>query len=100
MISKEEVERIANLARLEISEDEKKLYAEQLSAVLDYVDKLKKVPTLTVEPLLNITGQKNVFREDKITNEVRREEMLKNAPSVEDGYIKVKAVLGDSEEKL
>jgi len=100
MISKEEVERIANLARLELTDEEKKIYAEQLSAVLDYVEKLKKVPTLTIEPLHNITGAANVFREDEITCEKRKDELLKNAPMTEDGYIKVKAVLDNSEEKL
>jgi aspartyl-tRNA(Asn)/glutamyl-tRNA(Gln) amidotransferase subunit C len=100
MISQEEVERIAKLARLELTDEEKKIYAGQLSAVLDYVEKLKKVPTVTVEPMQNLTGQANILRNDEITNKVRREEMLANAPMTEEGFIKVKAVLGDSEENL
>lgn len=100
MISKQEVEHIAKLARLELSESEKKVYAEQLSAILDYVEKLKKVPTVTVEPMHNVSGQSNVMRDDEITNKVCQKEMLANAPMTEDGYLKVKAVLEDSEENL
>lgn len=76
-----EIEHIAKLSRLDLSDDEKKLYSEQLSSVLDYVEQLKEVDTENVEGTANITGLKNVFREDGIEESgVTHEDIAKNAP--------------------
>ena len=64
-LSKEEIKYIANLARLELTEEELEKYGGQLSAVLDYIDQLKEVDTAGVEPTAQVTGMKNIFREDK-----------------------------------
>ena len=92
-LSKKEVEHIAKLSRLDLTEKEKEKFAHQLSAILDYVSELKKVDTKGIKPIANITNLFNVEREDEITPSLSREKLLKNAPKQEKGYLKVKAVL-------
>lgn len=65
MLTKEQIKHIANLARLELTAEEEDLYREQLSAILDYVDKLAKVKTDKVSSL-NKTELVNVWREDEV----------------------------------
>ncbi len=91
-LSKKEVEHIAQLARLGINDEEKEKYAGQLSAILDYVEQLNKLNTDKVLPIGHITGAENVIRKDEIKNKPDREDMLKNAPSKENGFIKVKSI--------
>jgi len=92
-LSKKEVEHIAQLARLGITEKEKEKYAEQLSAILDYVEQLNKIDTKNVEPIAHITGVENVMRQDEIKNKPDRDNLLKNTPAQEKGFIKVKSIL-------
>lgn len=63
-LSKEEVLKIAQLARLELKEDEVEKFRTQLSGILDYVGQLSKVDTTGIEPIAQITGLQNVVRED------------------------------------
>ena len=94
-LSKEEIKYIANLARLELTEEELEKYGGQLSAVLDYIDQLKEVDTAGVEPTAQVTGMKNIFREDKAEewSEDEIEAALKDAPAREHRFIKVKRVI-------
>ncbi len=89
-----EVEKIANLARLGLNDQEKEKFADQLSLILDYVDQLKEVDTTNVKPIAQITGLENVMRNDKI--EALKPEMTKNlisqAPEAQDNLIKTSAV--------
>ena len=62
----EEIKHIARLSKLELKEEEIELYQRQLFSVLNYFEQLKKVDTEGVEPLANITGLKNVLREDEV----------------------------------
>jgi aspartyl-tRNA(Asn)/glutamyl-tRNA(Gln) amidotransferase subunit C len=97
-ISKEQVEQIAVLARLELSEAEEKKFQDELSHILDYVETIQKADVKDVEPTANVTGLKNVYREDKkIPSKLARDVILSNAPDKKDGYIKVKSVLGGGE---
>lgn len=100
-LSKKQVEDIARLARIELTEKEKKLYSEQLSGILKFVEKLEEIDTDGVNETSQVTGLENVFRED-IANErsqvdkdkrINREKLLANAPAQKDGYIKVKQIL-------
>lgn len=94
MISKKEVERVAKLAYLDISEKEKNLYVEQLSEVLDYVGQLKEVDTKNVEPTAQVTGLENVYEGDiPRPSESSPNDLLAGTPEMQDGYVKVKAVL-------
>lgn len=100
-LSEQQVEKIAQLARIELSEKEKTKFSRQLTEILGYVEKLNRVDTKNIEITSQVTGLENVCREDNADEKTQvdkdkkknREEMLANAPSQQDGYIKVKAVL-------
>lgn len=91
-ITKQDVEHVATLARLELTEDEKNKFTEQLGSVLEYFKKLDNAETADAKPIDQINEMENVMTEDKIGEKYDREELLKNAPEQEDGFIKVKAV--------
>ena len=97
-IDKKQVEHIAELARIKLSAEEKEKFSKELSQILDYFETLKKVDTKNVSPISQITGIKNVLREDeeekieKKDRDARREKILKNVPEKEREYIKVKSV--------
>lgn len=95
-ITKEQVEQIAQLARLELSSAEEEKYAAELSNILGNVETIGKAKVKDVSPTANVTGLKNVLREDeKIPSQLTRDEILANTPEKKDGYIKVKSVLGE-----
>lgn len=89
MITIKDVEHVAKLARLELTEDEKAKYAKQLGDVLMYVEQMNEVDTSDVEPLAHAVDFCNVMREDKIHYDCTKEELMKNAPEEENGYFKV-----------
>jgi len=91
-LSQKEVEQIARLARLKLTEQEKKKFVEQLSLILDYVEQLNQVETKEIEPIGNINGLSNVSREDQVQPSLAPQELLQNAPAQEKGYLKVKGV--------
>lgn len=89
------VNHVAKLARLGLTAQERKKFKRELSAILDFVNKLEKVKTDKVEPTAQVTGLENVSRPDKGRAKSRqeREKLLALAPETKDDYIKVKAVL-------
>lgn len=90
----EEVERIAKLAKLKFSDEEKQRLSGEMSEILDYIDKLNEIPGLDkVKPLENINETENVFREDVAESCLTREEALKNAPEKTENFFKVPKVL-------
>lgn len=91
-ISKSDVEHVATLARLEITEEEKGKFTGQLGSILENFEKLDNAKTDDVETIHQINNQDNIAREDEIGEKYDRKEMLANAPEQEDGFIKVKAV--------
>jgi len=88
-ISKREVEHVARLARLGLSEPEKEKMAEQLSRILEHVAVLNRLDTSDVPPLAHVLPIHNVFRSDVVTEGLTREQTLANAPEAEDGCFKV-----------
>ncbi|KIL37890.1 glutamyl-tRNA amidotransferase [Gordoniibacillus kamchatkensis] len=92
-ISKQDVEHVANLARLELTDAEKEQFAEQLSAILKYAEQLSELNTDGIEPTSHPMPLLNVMREDEARPSWPLEEVLKNAPDEEDGQFKVPAVL-------
>ncbi len=94
-ISKEQVEHVAKLARLEVNEDEKAIFARQLSAILTYMDQLKEVETEGVEPTATVLPAENVFREDVVRPSLPQEQALANAPDQAEGFIRVPKILED-----
>ena len=94
-ISKEQVEHVAKLARLEVSEDEKAMFARQLSAILTYMDQLKEVDTEGVEPTATVLPTENVWREDAVRLSLAQEQALANAPEQADGFFRVPKIIED-----
>lgn len=94
-LNKKDIEHIANLARLELSDKEIDKYGSQLSGILNYIDQLKEVNTTGVEPTAQVTGLENILREDLV--EIWNKDEIKNAlnqsPEMEDNQIKVKRIL-------
>lgn len=88
-IDKETVEYISILAKLELTEEEKLAATRDMGMMLDYIDKLKELDTDGVEPASHVFPVYNVFREDVVTNQDKREELQKGAPAWKDGAFKV-----------
>lgn len=91
-INKQLVEHIAQLARIELTEEEVKKFQHQLSSILGYVDKLKKVKT-DQDPFSSSSEIENRLRKDQIQNIGEAKELIKQAPDQKNNYFKVKAVL-------
>lgn len=92
-ISKEQVEHVAHLARLAITEEETEMFTKQLDAIITYAEQLNELDTTGVKPTTHVLEVKNVMREDKPTKGLPREEVLKNAPDHQDGQVRVPSIL-------
>jgi len=94
MLSKDQVKKIANLARIEITDQESEKYSKELSDILGFVEKLNEADTDGFEPIAHITGAKNITREDKVLeySDEAKENIIKNFPEKKDRFDKVKAV--------
>lgn len=95
MLTQKEVQHIAQLARLGLSNEELKKYRKDLSAILDYVAKLQEVSVDGVEPTSHSVALQNIFREDRVRSESseRVSKIMEQAPEREGGHIRTKAVL-------
>lgn len=89
MITDEVIEHISNLAKLELSEEEKRQAKQDMSKMLDYIDQLNELDTTGVEAMSHVFSVGNVFREDAARNGEDRAAILGNAPSVKAGAFKV-----------
>ncbi|MBC7327883.1 Asp-tRNA(Asn)/Glu-tRNA(Gln) amidotransferase subunit GatC [bacterium] len=94
-LTKEEVEHVAYLARLSLTEEEKEMFTEQLNRILEAFAQLQQLPTDDVEPLSHIIPLKNVFAEDEPKDSLPVDEALANAPEKEDGYFLVPRIIED-----
>jgi aspartyl-tRNA(Asn)/glutamyl-tRNA(Gln) amidotransferase subunit C len=92
-LSREQVQHIADLARLALSDEEQALYQEQLSAILEHFERLQALDTEAVPPTATVLPLRNVMRADEPITPSPREDILANAPAVEEGCFKVPAVL-------
>jgi aspartyl-tRNA(Asn)/glutamyl-tRNA(Gln) amidotransferase subunit C len=93
-IDDETIENVCILAKLFLSEEDKKTAMKDMQNMLDYVDKLKELDTEGVEPLTHIFGDENVFREDVVTNGDDKEAMLSNAPKAKEWQYQVPKTIG------
>ncbi|HZG15746.1 MAG TPA: Asp-tRNA(Asn)/Glu-tRNA(Gln) amidotransferase subunit GatC [Candidatus Bathyarchaeia archaeon] len=91
-ITRKEVEHVANLARLQLTEDEAERFTNDLNAILVFAAKLDELDTSDIPPTSHATDVKNVMREDVNRPSLPPEDVLRNAPEHEDGQIKVPAV--------
>jgi aspartyl-tRNA(Asn)/glutamyl-tRNA(Gln) amidotransferase subunit C len=92
-LTRHEVESIAHLARLDISEAEIPAYVENLSRIIDFVNQLERADTEGVEPMAHPLNMTQPLREDEVTEADRRELYQQNAPAVESGLYLVPRVL-------
>ncbi|HMN24440.1 MAG: Asp-tRNA(Asn)/Glu-tRNA(Gln) amidotransferase subunit GatC [Ignavibacteriaceae bacterium] len=94
-VTKNDIEKIAELAQLKFSEAELENFTPQMNEILNYMEKLNELDTENVEPLSHPIEQTNVFREDELKNSITTEEALKNAPAKDEHHFKVPKVIGD-----
>lgn len=95
MIDAKDVEHIAHLARIELDEDERKRFREELSAILEFVGKLNEVDTMSIEPMTGGGEPENVMREDEQMDmdlEGRQVSILTQVPETKESWVKVKAI--------
>ena len=88
-----EVEHIAELARLSLSDEEKALYQEQLSAILDYAERLQALDTSAIPPTATVLPLRSVMRADEPRDSMSRDDVLANAPQVESESFRLQAVM-------
>ena len=88
-----EVEHIAELARLSLTDAEKTLYRDQLSAILDYAAILQQVDTSAISPTSTVLALHNIMRPDQVEPSMPAEDVLANAPDAEEDCFRVRAIL-------
>lgn len=95
-INRQQVEKVAHLSRLDLTEQELELFSGQLSAIVEYIQKLNELKTDDVEPLAHCLPIHNVFRQDAVRPSLNVEKALENAPDRVDDFFKVPQILEDS----
>ena len=95
-IDETQVRKVAKLARLELTEAEVAEFTSQLSAILDYVEKMNELDTSDVEPLAHCLPISNVFRRDCVKESLGTEKTLANAPQRDESFFIVPKILEDS----
>ena len=91
-LTNEEVEHIAELAKIELTESEKELFRDQLGRILDYFRKIDELDLKNVEPTTHVIDASNVFRDDEPRPSLPPEDVLKNAPDKEGRYFRAPRV--------
>ena len=97
IISTEQVRKVANLARLELTEAEEQQFTTQLSGILEYVQQLDELDTKDVPPTTRAIEVSNITRTDTLEVFPEREAILESAPEREEDFFKVPKILGDAE---
>ena len=93
-LTREEVEYVATLARLGLSESEIARLQDQLSSILEHIAAIDRLDTDAIPPTAQVTTMTNVMRPDVVTGSLPREAVLENAPRQSDGFFEVHAILG------
>ncbi|MEB7778552.1 Asp-tRNA(Asn)/Glu-tRNA(Gln) amidotransferase subunit GatC [Staphylococcus equorum] len=96
-VTREEVEHIANLARLEITEDATAEMQETLESILNFANHIDSADTSEVEPTYHVLDLQNVLREDRADEGIPQELALKNAKETEDGQFKVPSIMNEED---
>lgn len=92
-LTEKDVDYISGLARIRLSDEDKKKFTDQLHTVLEYIDKLSELDTESVEPTAHILPVNNVFREDKVVASKNTELAIKQSPFLTDGLFEVPKVI-------
>ncbi|HRH35316.1 MAG TPA: Asp-tRNA(Asn)/Glu-tRNA(Gln) amidotransferase subunit GatC [Catalimonadaceae bacterium] len=93
-IDQETVLKIAHLARIEIKSDEVEQLSEGLQQILTWMEKLNEVNTTGIEPLRHMSAEMNALREDRIRNQMARQEAMENSPDPDNQFFRVPKVIG------
>lgn len=94
-LTRDDVLKLARLARLDLTDEEIEQYSKELTAILHYVEQLQAVDVTGLEPTNQVTALTNVTRKDEVINYgYAPKELLKNVPAVLDDHIKVKRMIG------
>jgi aspartyl-tRNA(Asn)/glutamyl-tRNA(Gln) amidotransferase subunit C len=93
MITREDVEHVAELARLELTAAEKEQFIAQLNSILTYIEKLSELNTAGVEPTSHVLPMSNVFRDDEVRPSLDRDRVLQNAPQQSHFFFKVPRII-------
>ena len=94
-LTRDDVLKLAQLARLSLADQEVEEFSDELSAILDYVRQLQDVDVTGLEPTTQVSGLVNVMREDELKDYgIDRTDLLRNAPAVEEEQLKVKRMVG------
>ena len=96
-VTSEQVEHVANLASLEVSQDEVNEFTQSLEDILNFAGQLDEANTENVEPTFHVLDLQNVLREDKSESGIPQEEALKNAKETEAGQFKVPAIMNEED---
>jgi aspartyl-tRNA(Asn)/glutamyl-tRNA(Gln) amidotransferase subunit C len=92
-LSLQQVEHVAQLAQLALSQAEKELFQEQLSSILEYAERLQEVDTEAIPPTATVLPLENVMRDDEVRPSLPQADVLANAPSLGEGCFRVPVVL-------
>ncbi|MBI4653928.1 MAG: Asp-tRNA(Asn)/Glu-tRNA(Gln) amidotransferase subunit GatC [Nitrospirae bacterium] len=87
------IEHIAMLARLELTEEENRLFSKQIDNILKYIEKLNEIDTMDIEPTSHVLSMKNVFREDNVVQSLPKDMALQNAPDKTDNFYRVPKII-------
>ena len=96
-LSLAQVEHVARLAQLTLSDQEKELFREQLSSILEYAQRLQQLDTSAIPPTATVLPLENVMRDDQVCPSLPLDSVLANAPDTKDGYFRVPVVLEGEE---
>lgn len=97
-IDREQVKKVAHLARLEITPQEEEEFTTQLSSILEYVEQLNELDTTDVPPTTRAIETSNITRDDRLNPFSNKEKLLDQAPLREDNYFRVPQILSSDEE--
>ena len=92
-LNKTKVQELAHLARLEFSDEELIDISKDLEKIIEFCDQLKSVDTQGIDPLIYLSDEINVLREDQVSAGLKKEDALKNAPTSDSDYFKVPKVI-------
>ena len=92
-VSKEEIIRIANLADLNLDEKDIDKYTKNITDILEFAEIVNKLDTEKIKETIGINGEYNVFRKDEVKTSLEKEEVLRNAPSQDEGMFRIPKVI-------
>lgn len=96
-LSDADVQHVANLARLGLSDDEVSQLREELSSILGHIEVLHQIDTESISPTAQVNSLFNVMRDDVVQPSLSQAQVMANAPQEREGFLEVKAVLGEAE---